>query len=530
MANGSFKSNLGIGLDVNVVWKSSVNSGENSSTVTIEEYVHSYSINVPARPAVIVCGNEEYSYTAPAIRNTQEKLKKTLIGSRSFVVQHDSDGSKQINIECRWRFNGTYGGHSVDWIDVSKTVTLDNIDISLPEPFPSPKFITQPNTIDVTNSSIEIDFEATGYDKIFSSIDGQTNWEEQSSTNFVLSGLKPYTLYNVYVALEGNGKTVISNVVSARTLPVYIEEIYIPEEIYVDIGKAQDIPITTVPENANTETFIIISSNTDVIAVEKRKLVGVRKGISEISIVDADSGIVYAKTTAFSIKRAEGVIVSPSSIIINRGTSVGLSVSVLPIDAENKEYTLTSSDIEVVSVYGDTITALKDGTAIVSAISEDGGFKNSVTITVEGDHVWYQYDTPLEYLNADDVNQIQSNIYTIKDMLENKGYDFSYFPPMSSVEKSMFLYQMNTTLQDIEASLDTLNSTNYQSIYWVDFVTISEYASNSSDIWRWILILNDMYGMLKGEFGKWRTLLCIDGYPTIGGKKIVLREETADTI
>lgn len=78
-------------------------------------------------------------------------------------------------------------------------------------------------------------------------------------------------------------------------------------------------------------------------------------------------------------------------------------------------------------------------------------------------------------------------------------------------------------LFNIEYNLNIISDNICKSAYYVEPKIIGDYASNRDDIWRWIQILNDMYGILTNEKGKWQYLLCNDGLPTIENKKILLR-------
>ncbi len=57
-------------------------------------------------------------------------------------------------------------------------------------------------------------------------------------------------------------------------------------------------------------------------------------------------------------------------------------VTIFPDTATNKEYTLTSSNPDVVSVDGTTVTGLKIGTATLTATSKDGLISDSCLVTV----------------------------------------------------------------------------------------------------------------------------------------------------
>jgi hypothetical protein len=80
-------------------------------------------------------------------------------------------------------------------------------------------------------------------------------------------------------------------------------------------------------------------------------------------------------------------------------------------------------------------------------------------------------------------------------------------------------------LNSIEYNLDVLNDTNVKSIYYGESyrAVAGGLAHNTEKIWRWFEVLNDILSIAKGEKGKWGYLLCLDGYPTINGKRLITR-------
>lgn len=129
MASGNFISNTGTSLNLYVTWSSETNVSGNYSTVTMNAYVRAYSLYVGSRSdSVMICNGETYTYTAPSIsRGSGSSLGDTYIGSKSFIVYHNSDGTKSTTLEAKWRFSGTYSGVSIGWITCSSSVTLDSI-------------------------------------------------------------------------------------------------------------------------------------------------------------------------------------------------------------------------------------------------------------------------------------------------------------------------------------------------------------------------------------------------------------------
>ena len=104
----------------------------------------------------------------------------------------------------------------------------------------------------------------------------------------------------------------------------------------------------------------------------------------------------------------------------------------------------------------------------------------------------------------------------------SKGYEVEPLKEITARVNTP-LNNMFDLLQNIEYNLDVISDNSAKSIYYVEPKVIGDYASNKSDIWRWLQILNEMYNILTGVFPKWQYLLCEDGYPTIDGKKILVR-------
>lgn len=145
--------------------------------------------------------------------------------------------------------------------------------------------------------------------------------------------------------------------------------------------------------------------------------------------------------------------------------------------------------------------------------------------TVDGvEYTWYRYTEPLEVLNAVDVNNAQANCETIKSILTAKGYNLTELTK-ETANYNTPLVKVIDILNSIEYNLDVLNEQGVLSIYYGNRFRVipGGYAHNTEQIWRWFKVLNDILPIAKGDVGKWGYLLCTDGYPTIKGKRILLR-------
>ena len=142
----------------------------------------------------------------------------------------------------------------------------------------------------------------------------------------------------------------------------------------------------------------------------------------------------------------------------------------------------------------------------------------------DNEYTWYSYTEPLEVLNAVDVRNAQANCETIKAILTANGYDIAELKN-ETANYNTPLVKVIDILNAIEYNLDVLNDTDVKSVYYGDSFRVvpNGYSHNTEQIWRWFKVLNDILPIAKGESGKWGYLLCKDGYPTINGKRILIR-------
>lgn len=77
-----------------------------------------------------------------------------------------------------------------------------------------------------------------------------------------------------------------------------------------------------------------------------------------------------------------GIEVTPASVELKPGDTQVLTVSVLPENATDKTYTWSSSDESVATVADDIVTAVADGSAVITAVTADGTHKASVIVKV----------------------------------------------------------------------------------------------------------------------------------------------------
>ena len=224
-------------------------------------------------------------------------------------VYHESNGTKTIKISA----TGKVISSSLTKTYCSGSIYLDEIDVSLPG------FAGQPIVFnDVTQTSVGVSFTSNDdLDKIEYSLDGQKTWVVVNSKKFTISKLKPYTDYTLYVRIRkrSNQKTKISSAWNFKTLPIYITDILVEDNISVDVGNYTELEYSLVPQNASVKTLDIKSKNTDVVVVDGNRLLGLNKGQTTVTLTAKDGSGVSKTINVSTIQRVEGIITNQNEIV-----------------------------------------------------------------------------------------------------------------------------------------------------------------------------------------------------------------------
>ncbi len=129
------------------------------------------------------------------------------------------------------------------------------------------------------------------------------------------------------------------------------------------------------------------SSDTAIAEVDKNGVVtGIEEGIATITATAGGKSATITVTVTpgeTPVVTVESITISPESLTLKSGETGTLTATVLPADATAKTVTWTSSDTTVATVRDGVITALKAGSATITATA--GGKSTTVTVTVEAE-------------------------------------------------------------------------------------------------------------------------------------------------
>ena len=95
-----------------------------------------------------------------------------------------------------------------------------------------------------------------------------------------------------------------------------------------------------------------------------------------------DESIYTMQGTKANEVKVTGITLDKNEIILGQGEEYTITANILPADATNKSVEWTSDNEKVVTVSNGKVTAKSTGTATITVTTKDGGFKNTVKVTV----------------------------------------------------------------------------------------------------------------------------------------------------
>ena len=180
----------------------------------------------------------------------------------------------------------------------------------------------------------------------------------------------PVCMATIFTSCEKKDVTVA--VTGIEVTPAFVE---------LKPGETQELKVSVLPENATDKTYTWSSSDESVATVADDVVTAVANGSAVITAVAAD-GTHKASVTVKVTTSVTGIEVTPAFVELKPGETQELKVSVLPENATDKTYTWSSSDESVATVADDVVTAVANGSAVITAVAADGTHKASVTVKV----------------------------------------------------------------------------------------------------------------------------------------------------
>ena len=152
------------------------------------------------------------------------------------------------------------------------------------------------------------------------------------------------------------------------------------------VGEKYQLNYTVTPANT-TDKVKFISDNPSIATVSESGVVtAVAEGSTWIFVNAGNKGRDSFYLTVAEPVKVRGIKIYHNDLTFRLGserTYDFITAEVIPEDAENQNFTLTSSDESVVTVkQNGLIVAVGEGTAVITAESEEGHYTDSVEVTV----------------------------------------------------------------------------------------------------------------------------------------------------
>ena len=154
------------------------------------------------------------------------------------------------------------------------------------------------------------------------------------------------------------------------------------KEATIKVGEATTLKANVLPADADDKTIVWSSENSDIASVTNDGVVtGHKAGTTKI-IVTTNANGLKDECMLTVLQPATGIALDRQEISFsNIGETVQLTANVLPEDASNKNVSWASSDTKVAIVSNGKVVCTGYGTAVISAVAEDGGYMATCIIT-----------------------------------------------------------------------------------------------------------------------------------------------------
>ena len=143
-------------------------------------------------------------------------------------------------------------------------------------------------------------------------------------------------------------------------------------------GESERLTATVKPDNATDKTVTWSSSNTSVVDVDQQG--EVRAYESGTAVITAKAGDKSATCTVTVTVPVDRITLDRAAVSLKVGESIKLTATIKPADATDKTITWSSSNPAVAKVENGTVTAISEGSAVITAKAGEKSATCSVTV------------------------------------------------------------------------------------------------------------------------------------------------------
>ncbi|MDE7097202.1 MAG: Ig-like domain-containing protein, partial [Muribaculaceae bacterium] len=157
-----------------------------------------------------------------------------------------------------------------------------------------------------------------------------------------------------------------------------------PTTVKLVEGRTVTLDATVSPSNATEQTVTWTSDNEAVATVDQTgKVTAVKAGTAVITAKAGEKTATCTVTVTAKVIAVTGITLSQTEATIEEGKTATLTATVAPENATDKTVTWSSSNEAVATVKDGVVTAVKPGTAVITAAAGDETAECTVTVTAK---------------------------------------------------------------------------------------------------------------------------------------------------
>ncbi len=222
--------------------------------------------------------------------------------------------------------------------------------------------------------------------------DTSVTWSSSStgiakvSTAGLVTGVAAGTAVITAKANDGSNQSATFTVTVTKKVIKVTKISLSANNLLMKTGRTATITATVTPTNADNRAVTWSSDNPTVVGVDQSGNITAKKaGSANITVTAQDgSGVTATCWVSVSDIKVTGITFSETTLNMNTGDTKQLTAKVQPSDATNSKLTWSSNNETIASVdQNGTITANKEGSAVITATAQDGsGIKTTCQVNV----------------------------------------------------------------------------------------------------------------------------------------------------
>ena len=234
------------------------------------------------------------------------------------------------------------------------------------------------------------------------------------------------------------------------------------------VGETATLTATVKPDDATDKTVAWSSSDESVASVDNGKVTGLKSGKA---IVTANSGGKTAECAVTVTVPVSSVTLDKTTLSLAVGESATLTAAVKPDNATDKTVVWSSSDESIAKVDNGKVTALKIGSAIVTATAASFSVSCNVTV-IHPDNIIYYTSTDGNIVKPFNESAFGANI--ISNEYSNSLGMIVFDSPVMRIGNNAFYECKTLRSMTIPDSVTSIGDNAYYSCSALENVRLSE--------------------------------------------------------